>query len=196
MPLPVRRSAVLSLSAAAIAILVASPVSSQQAAGPIARYDMDVGTVTGLAAMGSGMGAGLSMMFGGGGNKQAHELILRLGSSSAPAGGAPKADHFMPAVAKLGASVPLVSPKPGTRTDVPEELPKDFQRPKGRLLIYWGCGAKAGPAAGGDRFRQADRRPGSARSVCRRDADRSQRHRRQQPHLWRMAQCRDAQAAE
>ena len=88
-----------------------------------------------LAAMGSGMGAGLSMMFGGGGNKQAHELILRLGSSSAPAGGAPKADHFMPAVAKLGASVPLVSPKPGTRTDVPEQLPKDFQRPKGRLLI-------------------------------------------------------------
>lgn len=145
MPLPVRRSAVLSLSAAAIAVLVASPVSSQQAASPIARYDMDVGTVTGLAAMGSGMGAGLSMMFGGGGNKQAHELILRLGSSKAPAAGAPKADHFMPAAAKLGASVPLVSPKPGTRTDVPEDLPKDFQRPKGRLLIYWGCGAKAGP---------------------------------------------------
>ena len=145
MPLPARRSAVFSLSAAAIAVLVASPVSSQQAASPIARYDMDVGTVTGLAAMGSGMGAGLSMMFGGGGNKQAHELVLRLGSSRAPAAGAPKADHFMPAVAKLGASVPLVSPKPGTRTDMPEELPRDFQRPKGRLLIYWGCGAKAGP---------------------------------------------------
>ncbi|WP_198284111.1 hypothetical protein, partial [Bacillus cereus] len=63
-------------------------------------------------------------------------------------------DHFMPAVAKLGASVPLVSPKPGTRTDMPEELPRDFQRPKGRLLIYWGCGAKAGPGQpGGDRFR-------------------------------------------
>ncbi|MFN3820233.1 hypothetical protein, partial [Blastomonas sp.] len=102
----------------------------------------------GLAAMGSGggMGAGLSMMFGGGGNKQMHELILRLGSSRAPASGAPKADHFMPPAAKLGASVPLLTPKPGTRTDeVPEDLPKDFQRPKGRLLIYWGCGAKAGP---------------------------------------------------
>lgn len=140
------RKAALCLSAATIAALVASPVSSQQAASPIARYDMDVGTVTGLAAMGSGMGAGLSMMFGGGGNKQMHELILRLGSSRAPAAGAPKADHFMPPVARLGASVPLLSPKPGTRTDdVPQDLPKDFQRPKGRLLIYWGCGAKAGP---------------------------------------------------
>lgn len=135
----------------AAAVLIASPVSSQTSAkssatGPIARYDMDVGTVTGLAAMGSGMGAGLSMMFGGGGNKQAHELTLRLGSANAPASGAPKADHFLPAAAKLGTSVPLLTPKPGTRSDdVPEQLPRDFQRPKGRLLIYWGCGAKAGP---------------------------------------------------
>lgn len=143
---PVLSKATLAACAASIAVLVASPVSSQQAASPIARYDMDVGTVTGLAAMGGGMSAGLSMMFGGGGDKQAHELILRLGSSRAPATGAPKADHFMPPVAKLGSSVPLLTPKPGTRTDeVPEDLPKDFQRPKGRLLIYWGCGAKAGP---------------------------------------------------
>lgn len=145
MPRTVSQKAAFCLTAASLAILIASPVSSQQAASPVARYDMDVGTVTGLAAMGSGMGAGLSMMFGGGGNKQAHELVLRLGSSRAPAAGAAKADHFMPPVAKLGASVPLLSPKPATRGDVPEDLPKDFQRPKGRLLIYWGCGAKAGP---------------------------------------------------
>ncbi|WP_152414455.1 hypothetical protein [Blastomonas sp. AAP53] len=150
MPLLIPRKTALCISAVSMAVLLASPVSSQQAASPIARYDMDVGTVTGLAALGggasSGMGAGLSMMFGGGSNKQAHELVLRLGSSRAPAAGAPKADHFMPPVTKLGASVPLLSPKPGTRTDaVPEDLPKDFQRPKGRLLIYWGCGAKAAP---------------------------------------------------
>lgn len=132
-------------TAASLAVIVASPGSSQQAASPIARYDMDVGTVTGLAAMGSGIGGGLSMMFGGGGTKQAHELVLRLGSSNAPTG-SPKADHFMPTAAKLGASVPLLTPKLGTRgDDVPEQMPKDFQRPKGRLLIYWGCGAKAGP---------------------------------------------------
>lgn len=146
MPMPKFRNAFLCTAAASLAVLIAAPVSSQQAASPVARYDMDVGTVTGLAAMGSGMGAGLSMMFGGGGAKQAHELVLRLGSSRAPAAGAPKADHFMPPAAKLGTSVPLLTPKPGTRTDdVPEDLPKDFQRPKGRLLIYWGCGAKAGP---------------------------------------------------
>lgn len=145
MPFPTFRKTALCVSAASLVVLAASPVSSQQAASPVARYDMDVGTVTGLAAMGGGMGAGLSMMFGGGGDKKAHELNLRLGSASSPASGAPRADHFMPQVAKLGTSVPLLSPKPGTRGEVPEQLPRDFQRPKGRLLIYWGCGAKAGP---------------------------------------------------
>lgn len=145
MPSHTFRKTAVCLSAASMAALAAGPVSSQQAASPMARYDMDVGTVSGLAAMGGGMGSGLSMMFGGGGTKKAHELVLRLGSSNAPTG-APKADHFMPAGARLGTSVPLLTPRPGTRTDDrPDQMPKDFQRPKGRLLIYWGCGAKAGP---------------------------------------------------
>ena len=145
MPSQTIRKALFFTTAASLTLLAAGPVSSQQAASPIARYDMDVGTVTGLAAMGGGIGGGLSMMFGGGSNKQAHELVLRLGSSNAPTG-TPKADHFMPPAVKLGTSVPLLTPKPSTRTDdVPDQMPQDFQRPKGRLLIYWGCGAKAGP---------------------------------------------------
>lgn len=92
-------------------------------AAPEARYVMDAGTIAGM------MGQGDS-----------HELTLRLGSRLAPTG-APKADHFMPAGARLGTSVPLETP---VRTQG-EELPANFQRPKGRLLLYWGCGAKAGP---------------------------------------------------
>ena len=126
------------------ALVVASGAVSQQqpASGPIARYSMDAGTVSGMEAMGGGMGGGMSMMFGGGGgNKIVHELFLKLGSSSAPEKGGPKADHFMPSSARLGKSVPLITPK---QAPVEEALPRDFERPKGRLLVYWGCGAHVG----------------------------------------------------
>ncbi len=91
-------------------------------AAPEARYVMDAGTIAGMMGQGDN-----------------HELTLRLGSRLAPSG-APRADHFMPAGARLGASVPLDTP---VRSD--ETLPANFQRPRGRLLLYWGCGAKAGP---------------------------------------------------
>lgn len=121
---------------------LAAPGTSQQASGPIARYTIDAGTMSGMAAMGAGgggMGAAMSMMMGGG-NKPMHELVLRLGSTRAPASGAPAAEHFMPAGAGLGASVPLVTP----RIVPSEDQPMPGERPKGRLLIYWGCGATVG----------------------------------------------------
>lgn len=123
------------------AVLAAIPVIAQRApsSGPVARYDMRAGTLSGVGAMGGGMGAGLGMMFGGGrGNNLQHELYLRLGSSNMPAKGGAKADHFMPPSAKLGKSVALVTPK--LEAGEPDGLP---QRPKGRLLIYWGCGERA-----------------------------------------------------
>lgn len=105
------------------ALMAGSAVIAQSGdATPEARYVMDAGTIAGMMGQGDN-----------------HELTLRLGSRLAPTG-APKADHFMPAGAKLGTSVPLETP---TRSQ--GELPADFQRPKGRLLLYWGCGAKAGP---------------------------------------------------
>lgn len=119
--------------AAAPAVRAAPPAPQ-----PKARYVMDVGTTTGLAGMaGGGMGSAMSMMFGGGG-KEARELRLRLGSSQTAAG-EPKADHFFLPAAKLGKSVPLITPPQATG----EPVPREFQRPKGRLLLYWGCGAHA-----------------------------------------------------
>mgnify|MGYP000860388841 CR=1 FL=1 len=97
----------------AVLALTAAGGQRGPVSGPIARYSVDAGTVSGLAASGGGMGFGMSMMFGGGGGggRIAHELVLRLGSSDAPAKGGPKADHFMPAGARLGKSVPLVTPR-------------------------------------------------------------------------------------
>jgi hypothetical protein len=132
----VRIGALLSCS-----LLLASPSTSQQQGGPIARYSMDAGTMSGMAAMGNGgggMGAAMSMMMGGGGGKSMHELVLRLGSTQS-ASGAPKADHFLPAATGLGASVPLITPRVAPSED--PEIPGE--RPKGRLLVFWGCGAQA-----------------------------------------------------
>ena len=131
------------LLAATAALLLTGPASTQTpASGPVARYDMRAGTVSGFMAVG-GMGGALSMMMGGGGGS-ARELELRLGSQRMPDKGKAKADHFMPAGAKLGKSVALFTPEPGkTAPDDRDPAQREFKQPKGRLLIYWGCGAKA-----------------------------------------------------
>jgi hypothetical protein len=131
-------------TAAVAAALVAVPGSAQKTTGPKERYEMDVATMSGFAAMGGGkggMGGAMSMMFGGGPDKAvAHQLLLRLGSDQAPGAPPPKGDHYFEPQARLGKSVPLISPerREGSYTT-------EFERPKGRLLLYWGCGAKAGP---------------------------------------------------
>ncbi len=129
--------AVLGIGALGLAGLTAQPPG----AAPKARYWMDVATTSGF--MGGG-GNPLAMLRGGGGGAS-HQLTLRLGSTEA-ATGTPAADHFMPADMKLGASVPLVTPgrTSGTIDRTPSETPENFQRPKGRLLLFWGCGAHAG----------------------------------------------------
>lgn len=127
------------------ALLMMSGPSVHGQATPVApaRYDMDVGTATG-----TGMGAGainpLAMLSGRGQSDVRKELLLRLGSPSAPAAGArPAADHFMPAGARLGTSVPLVTPErqPVEEDRIPGQ--RDGERPRGRILIFWGCGAHA-----------------------------------------------------
>ncbi len=125
------------LLAAATAIVVSIPIIAQQrpSSGPVARYDIRAGTVSGFAGMGGG--GMMAAMMGGGRSQAQHELWLRLGSSSAPNPGAAKAEHFMPPGVKLGKSVALGWKDERTS---PDELP---QRPKGRILLYWGCGEHA-----------------------------------------------------
>ena len=137
-----RRTACI-VTGTAILALASWPLVAQQkpASGPVARYDMRAGTITGAGGMaGMGRGGGMAMMFGGGGGSRLQrELYLRLGSSQTPTSGAPKADHFMPPAARLGVSVPLLTPQI-------ERAPSEFgggERPKGRMLIFWGCGEHA-----------------------------------------------------
>ncbi|HYD24481.1 MAG TPA: hypothetical protein VEB68_06770 [Croceibacterium sp.] len=130
--------------AASAAVLAAAPAISQGGAAPVARYTIDAGTMSGMAAMSAGGGVGGVLgALGGGGSQVAHELVLRLGSSRA-ATGEPQADHFMPAGARLGASVPLVTPRaaPTGPSGSQPSFPQG-QLPQGRLLIFWGCGEHA-----------------------------------------------------
>ncbi len=120
-----------------VATLLSATAMSQTAApGPV-RYAMDAATMSGMGAMGSG--GGLSAMMGmmrGGPPEAVRQLTLHHGASTtAPK---PQADHFMPKGAGLGASVRLLPLSPSEAGGEP-----GFERPSGRLLIYWGCGARA-----------------------------------------------------
>lgn len=130
------------MAVAAIGVALAAPASTQQQnTRTVARYSLDAGTMSGMAAMGAGggIGAAMSMLRGQGGGS-ARELVLRLGSTRSATGG-PKADHFLPAGMSMGASVPLVTPPRATG----EPMPQGMEMPRGRLLLFWGCGERAGP---------------------------------------------------
>ena len=134
----------LAFLASAVVLVGAAP--AKQAASPpppIASYWMDVATQSG---MGSGMAGGgrpspsqIMTMMNGGGGEATHTLDLRLASKD-KAAAAPQADHLIPPGLQMGASLPLITP---IREESPREtsaMPAQFQRPKGRMLIYWGCG--------------------------------------------------------
>ena len=140
------RSSLRFVSVAAVAAMLAAvPGSAQKTTGPKERYEMDVATMSGFAAMAGGgrggLGGAMSMMFGGDpSSRVAYTLNLRLGSDQSPTAPPPKGDHYFEPQAKLGKSVPLIAPQ-----RVEGSYTTEFERPKGRLLLYWGCGAKAGP---------------------------------------------------
>jgi hypothetical protein len=128
---------------AAIAALTNGAAPAAKDPPPIANYWMDVATASG---MGAGMTAGqrpdmgqiMSMMNGGAGSVM-HTLDLRLASKDKAPAPAPAADHLIPPGLQMGPSLPLVTP---VRAETPREpgMPAQWQQPKGRMLIYWGCG--------------------------------------------------------
>jgi hypothetical protein len=111
---------------------------------PVATYWMDVATQSG---MGAGMSrnmnpaAMMAMMNGGGGAM--HMLDLRLASKTRAAG-APQADHLIPAGLMMGPSLPLLTPERVAAEPATTGMPQNWTQPKGRMLIYWGCGEHAG----------------------------------------------------
>jgi hypothetical protein len=114
---------------------------------PIASYWMDVATASGLGAgMTPGgrpsMGQIMGMMSGSAPSVM-HTLDLRLASRTKPAA-APEANHLIPAGLQMGPSLPLITPAAPKPVRETNGMPQGFEKPKGRVLIYWGCGEHAG----------------------------------------------------
>jgi len=144
-PFPRRAIGLALISTAALALAGAgASMARAQASGGTATYWMIADTASGMGMMaggGGGAAAMRSMMMGGGaGAGHAYNLRLELGTSRKPAG-EPSAEHVPPAGLRAGASLPLVTP----RSAPPADWRHNMEKPKGRLLIYWGCGDKARP---------------------------------------------------
>jgi hypothetical protein len=132
---------------------------------PYAQYWMSVSTqnmsIPGMAGTEMGLLGGLLGRGGPGmGPQRAMLLQLNAPQSLPPS---PEAAHDVPTGLNMGRSLPLLAPvheKTGYRSDREErERREPFEKPKGRMLFYWGCGekvragqprvldvAKAGPA--------------------------------------------------
>lgn len=108
---------------------------------PIATYWVSVDTAAGMNLPGMGGMAGMNLPGMGGGQAQGgRRLLLQLGSQRAGADG-PRAAHEIPAGMQMGPSLPLLTPRSaGAPRGEERELPEGMERPRGRMLIYWGCG--------------------------------------------------------
>jgi len=103
--------------------------------GPRTVYWMDVSTHSGLSGSG---GNPLQAMMGGGGGTTLHLEV----ASQDPSGRRTEATHTVPAAARIGPDLRLEgadrpSPPPG------EGAMGDYERPEGRLFLFFGCGETA-----------------------------------------------------
>ncbi len=138
---------VLAAGVSAAVLIGAAPATKEAAPPPpIANYWMDVSTSSGFGAAMMGGGrpspAAMMAMMNGGGSAVGHTLNLRLSSREKPTG-APEADHFIPAGMDMGESLPLVTPQRAQEPSGGSAEPGSYEKPKGRMLIYWGCGEHA-----------------------------------------------------
>ncbi|RAK57856.1 hypothetical protein [Phenylobacterium deserti] len=142
----------LAVTAGVISVAgVAGAQPAQKVTGPVATYWVSAQTQTGFGLPGMGGGASrpsamgmMGAMMGMRGNSVSRTLTLQLGSSRQPTG-APTGEHLPPASLGLGQSLPLVTPtaQPVQKVDETPDVPREWQKPRGRMLIFWGCGERA-----------------------------------------------------
>ena len=138
--------------ASLIALATGATAIGQARGGGPAVYWMSADTSTGLAAMAGGgrrpsAGSVMGAMLGGGrGGRSSyvHNLTLQLGSPRR-APGTPSAEHVPPAGLQAGQVLPLLTPQSAPRAAGPAQPWGQMERPRGRMLIYWGCGEHARP---------------------------------------------------
>jgi hypothetical protein len=129
-------------AAGAAALAASAAIAQAQQSGGTATYWMTAETSSGMTAMSSNPAALMRAMSGGAQPASSRLLQLQLGTGRRAAG-EPNAEHIPPAALQAGASLPLVTPRSAPPGPASMGLPGGFERPKGRMLIYWGCGDRA-----------------------------------------------------
>ena len=120
---------------------------------PYAQYWMSVSTqnmtIPGMSASEMGMLGGMTGRSGPGMGPQ-RSLRLQLVSPQATPP-SPEAGHDIPPGQNMGAMLPLLVPQQqpdrpvrGERGEAPGQ-PREIERPKGRMLVYWGCDRQVRP---------------------------------------------------
>ncbi len=156
-----RAATVAHVAAVALAVAIATTASAQQPQQqirpPIAHYWVDLAnhTMAGMPEMpdmpampGVPGAGGMPGMGGGPGGSvwgqtrfmsPGRHIDLALYTKAKPAGS--EAAHAIPPGMRMGANLPLVPVQAMPRTREPGEPGEDTpEKPKGRILIYWGCG--------------------------------------------------------
>jgi hypothetical protein len=143
------------LAAGAAAAVMGAPAGMaaehQVVTGPVAVYWMSAATTSGMGGMMGGGGgrpnmAQMMQAMQGGQNSYSHTLVLQLGTSRRPDGGAPTAEHDPPPALEAGSVLPLLSPQPSappSHQEAEPGPPPQYHQPHGRMLIFWGCGEHA-----------------------------------------------------
>jgi hypothetical protein len=147
-----KKTAGVALATTALAT-VALGQPAQRVTGPVAVYWLSAQTTSGFGGMGAMAGgpgggggrpsmANIQAMMNGGGQAQ-HQLTLQLGSST-KATGEPGADHTPAGGLGSDPVLPLLTPKTAPPVQgEPGQIPREMQRPQGKMLIFWGCGEHA-----------------------------------------------------
>jgi hypothetical protein len=123
----------------------ASAEAQQKVVPPKTVYWLSAATQSGFGMSPGAQPSSADMMrmaMGGGGGAM-KLLELDIGSKLPPAG-PPTAEHAIPPGMAMGPALPLRTPRAPT-PGKPGETPEDFERPKGRLLLFWGCSESARP---------------------------------------------------
>jgi hypothetical protein len=144
----VAAASILAIAAAfAFTPAIAQRAPQQKISPPEVRYWMGATTGAGMMSM-MGAGAGGGAIGIGDALRAARgagvgQLVeLRIGSALAPSGG-PEAFHTMPAGAQVNKPIFLRTPEAGRAPGEPGQ--ESYERPRGSIKFYWGCGERAGP---------------------------------------------------
>jgi hypothetical protein len=127
------------VAALAALALCADVLAQQQVVKPpISQYAVDIGTRSmSIPVMPTG-GIASAMMPAGMGGGPTKELFLGLRSTQKPA--TPAADHDIPPGMNMDKSLPLTGVVATPGRPEGEEQQRTPEKPKARMLVYWGCG--------------------------------------------------------